>query len=201
MSWWCRLSALLAISAVAAAELRAQSAQAISLQVSALYNGLAGDVFDNLNKNGIGGEAQIRYTPGALSLGAGVQYTVHSLEGPFTEDAQLLGAFFEPRYRIYTGSNVLAPYVSARLSWLNMGFSGDELSVSSDFIQLNAGGGLLYRLGPRFNLDLGATFGYNRLGAGIFQSTDEENGFRNEFPAASGTNVVVRLGLAVGLGG
>lgn len=186
-------------------ELGAQSAQPISLQISALYNGLGGEVFQNLNRNGIGGEAQLRYTPGALSLGAGVQYTVHSLEGDlrqfFNEDAQLLGAFFEPRYRIYTGSNVLAPYVSARFAWLNMFFSGDDLSITSDFIQLNAGGGLLYRLGPRFNLEMGATFGYNRQFEGEFVSTDEEVPFRRSFPAADGGNVVVRLGLAVGLGG
>lgn len=202
----------LATALLFAGQLGAQSAQAISLQVSGLYNGLAGDVFDNMNKNGIGGEAQIRYTPGALSLGAGVQYTVHSfalivvLENPlrtfrFTEDARLLGAFFEPRYRISTGSNVWAPYVSARFAWLNMSFSGDDLYVDSDFIQLNAGGGLLYRLGPRFNLDVGATFGWNRLGEGVFRSTHEDAPFEQPFVASSGTNVVLRLGLAVGLGG
>jgi hypothetical protein len=194
-----RLGSVLALAAILmAAELRAQSAQAISLQVSGLYNGLYGDVFDNLN-SGLGGEAQIRYTPGALSLGAGAQYTVHSLDEPFTEDAQLIGGFFEPRYRIYTGSNVVAPYVSARFSYLNMAFSGDDLWVTSDFIQLNAGGGLLYRLGPRFNLDLGATFGWNRLGEGSFNS--RTRGRISAFSAESGTNVVVRLGLAVGLGG
>ena len=189
--------------AITSAELRAQSAQAISLQISGLYNGLYGDVFDLMN-NGIGGEAQLRYTPGALSLGAGLQYTIHSLDEapgvqPFTEDAELLGIFFEPRYRIYTGSNVVAPYVSARFAWLNLGFSGNDLWVDSDFIQLNAGGGLLYRLGPRFNLDMGATFGYNRLGAGTFGS--RTRGRLSRFSAEEGANVVVRLGLAVGLGG
>jgi hypothetical protein len=129
----------------------------------------------------------------------GAQYTTHSLDAPFTENAQLLGAFFEPRYRIHTGSNVVAPYVSARFAWLNMGFSGDDLSVSSDFIQLNAGGGLLYRVGPRLNLDLGATFGYNRLGAGTFDS--KTRGRLKTFSAESGTNVVVRFGFAFGIGG
>jgi hypothetical protein len=188
----------LATAVLFAGEVEAQSAQAISLQVSGLYNGLYGEVFENLN-NGMGGEAQIRYTPGALSLGVGAQYTTHSLDSPFTEDAQLLGAFFEPRYRIYIRSNVVAPYVSARFAWQNIGFSGDDLSMSADFIQLNAGGGLLYRLGPRLNLDLGATFGYNRLGAGTFDS--RSRGRLRTFSAESGTNVVVRLGLAVGLGG
>jgi hypothetical protein len=181
-----------------AGELQAQSAQAISLQVSGLFNAVREqDSFDGLNA-GWGGEAQIRYTPGALSLGAGFQYTAHNLDA-FMEDAELYGGFFEPRYRIHTGSNTLAPYVSARFSLLKMGFTGDDLSVSSSFIQLNAGGGLLYRIGPRFNLDVGATFGYNRLSAGTFRS--ETSGVIDTFDVESGTNLVVRLGLAVGLGG
>ena len=176
--------------------LEAQSAQAVSIQVSGLYNGLFGDVFDGLN-NGFGAEGQLRYTPGALSLGAGFQYTVHGLDGQM-EDAHLYGPFFEPRYRIHTGSNVVAPYVSARFSWLNMGFTGDELSVTSDFFQINGGGGMLYRMGPRVNLDVGATFGYNQLGEGDFKRGDV---VIRSFPAKGGTNVVLRLGVALGLGG
>lgn len=193
-----RLRVCLVAAVFVAAKLEAQSAQAVSLQVSGLYNGfVSGDVFDGLH-NGFGAEGQIRYTPGALSLGAGFQYTVHDFD--FSEEnAQFYGGFFEPRYRIHTGSNVVAPYLSARFSWLKIGFSGDDLSVSSDFIQLNGGGGILYRLGSRFNLDLGATFGYNRLGAGTVDS--KEFGRLGNFDSNDGTNVVVRLGLAVGLGG
>jgi hypothetical protein len=175
----------------------AQSAQAVSLQVSGLYNGVFGEVFGAM-QDGFGGEAQIRYTPGALSLGAGFQYTVHDLD-LYTESGRLYGGFFEPRYRIHTGSNVVAPYVSARFSLLKLGFSGGDLSLSSTFIQLNGGGGLLYRMGPRINLDVGATFGYNRLGSGTFRS--ERNGVIDEFESTSGSNIVVRLGFAVGLGG
>jgi hypothetical protein len=186
-------------------ELQAQSAQAISLQVSGLYNGLYGDVFGAF-KSGIGGEAQIRYTPGALSVGAGFQYTAHgrkpSPTDPEPVDASLYGGFIEPRYRIHTGSNVIAPYVSARFSVLKPGFDGGSLSFSSTFIQLNAGGGLLYRLGSRFNLDAGATFGYNHQGGGTLTGVTSNGTPRNErVESDSGTNIVVRLGLAVGLGG
>jgi hypothetical protein len=193
----CTLFLFLAAAILPSGKLNAQSAQAISLQVSGLYNGVFGNVFDGL-QDGFGGEAQIRYTPGALSLGAGFQYTSHGLD-LFTESARLYGGFFEPRYRIHTGSNVLAPYISARFSVLKMGFSGGDLSVSSNFIQLNGGGGLLYRIGPRINLDLGATYGYDRLGAGTFSS--ERDGPIDTFQSRSGSNVVVRLGFAVGLGG
>jgi hypothetical protein len=182
--------------------LEAQSAQAISLQVSALYNTVDGDVFDGLNA-GFGGEAQIRYTPGALSVGAGFQYTEHGAktqEGGFRlPDVRLYGGFIEPRYRIHTGSYVVAPYVSARFSVLKAGFEGGEFSLSATSIQLNGGGGLLYRLGPRLNLDAGATFGYNHRSRSTLSGDDGEV-LRTD-PPASGVNLVVRLGLAVGIGG
>jgi hypothetical protein len=178
-------------------ELQAQSAQPISLQGSALFNGVFGNVFTGL-RDGIGAEAQLRYTPSAFSLGAGFQYTIHELEDR-SEDARLYGGFLEPRYRIHAGSNVVAPYLSARFSLLKVGFSGGDLSLSSSFIQLNGGGGLLYRLGSRVNLDLGATYGYNRLGSGTL--TSESAGSSVPVESSSGSNIIVRFGLAVGLGG
>jgi hypothetical protein len=187
----------LAAATMLRGKLEAQTAQAISFQVSGLYNGVFGNVFEGL-QDGVGGEAQIRYTPGALSVGAGFQFTNHGLEMR-TENARLYGGFLEPRYRIHTGSNVIAPYLSARFSLLKVGFSGGDLSMSSTFIQLNGGGGVLYRLGPRLNLDLGATYGYNRLGSGTLRS--ERNGTETPFSSSSGSNVVVRLGFAVGIGG
>lgn len=191
------LLAAIVIAGLPFGKMEGQSAQAISLQVSGLYNGVFGNVFDGL-QDGVGGEAQLRYTPGALSVGAGFQYTSHGLEVR-PEDARLYGGFIEPRYRIHTGSNVVAPYVSARFSLLKVGYSGGDLSLSSSFIQLNGGGGLLYRLGPRLNLDLGATYGYNRLGSGTLKS--DRNDSETPFPSGSGSNLVVRIGFALGIGG
>jgi len=176
-------------------DLEAQSAQPFSLQASGLVNGVFGDVFTGL-QDGIGGEAQFRYTPGALSVGAGFQFTIHELEGRM-ENTRLYGGFIEPRYRIHAGSNVVAPYVSARFSVLKVGFSGGDLSLSSTFVQLNGGGGLLTRLSSRLNLDVGATFGYNRLGSG--RLTRASSGTSVPVESSSGSNVVVRLGLAIGL--
>ncbi|MGZ8397766.1 MAG: hypothetical protein ACXWWN_01885 [Gemmatimonadales bacterium] len=175
--------------------LEAQSAQAFSLQASGLFNGMFHGVLEGL-QNGVGGEAQLRYTPGALSVGAGFQFTIHGLDDRM-DNAQLYGGFLEPRYRIHAGSNVVAPYVSARFSLLKVGFTGGDLSLSSSFIQLNGGGGLLTRLGSRLNLDVGATFGYNRLGSGTL--TSRSSGIAVPVESSSGTNVVFRLGLAIGL--
>ncbi len=176
-------------------DLAAQSAQPFSLQASGLVNGVFRGVFTGL-QDGVGGEAQLRYTPGALSVGAGFQLTIHELDGRM-DNARLYGGFLEPRYRIHAGSNVVAPYVSARFSLLKVGFSGGDLSLSSSFIQLNGGGGLLTRLGSRLNLDVGATFGYNRLGNGTLKS--RSSGIAAPVESSSGSNVVIRLGLAIGL--
>jgi hypothetical protein len=176
-------------------DLEAQSAQAFSLQASGLVNG----VFSGLlagQQNGVGGEAQLRYTPGALSVGAGFQFTIHGLDDRM-DNAQLYGGFLEPRYRIHAGSNVVAPYVSGRFSLLKVGFTGGDLSLSSTVIQLNAGGGLLTRLGSRLNLDVGATFGYNQLGSGTL--TSRSSGITVPVESSSGSNLVFRLGLAIGL--
>ena len=188
---------IVALAGMLARDADAQSAQPVSLQASALFNGVFGNLFEHL-QNGFGGEAQIRYTPGALSFGAGFQYTSHAFEGR-TERANLYGVFVEPRYRIHAGSNVAAPYVSVRLSLLKVGITGGDLSLTSSFIQLNGGGGLLVRLSPRINLDVGATFGYDRLSAGEFRSA--ESGASLPVGSSSGANAMARLGLAVGIGG
>jgi Outer membrane protein beta-barrel domain len=178
-------------------ELHAQSAQPISLQVSGLFNGVFGNAFTGM-KDGVGAEAQIRYTPSAFSVGAGFEYTNHGFENR-PEDIRLYGGFVEPRYRIHAGSNVVAPYISARFSLLKVGFSGGDLSLTSSFLQLNGGGGLLFRLQSRLNLDVGATFGYNRLGDGTLSSKSGTGSVPVQ--SSSGSNVVIRLGLAIGLGG
>jgi hypothetical protein len=186
---------LCVLGAALGSDLEAQSAQPFSLQMSGLVNGVLGDVFVGL-QHGLGGELQFRYTPGALSVGAGFQFTIHELEER-TENARFFGGFVEPRYRIHAGSNVVAPYVSARFAVLKVGFSGGDLSLSSTFLELNGGGGILIRLGPRFNLDLGATLGYNYLGSGTLISDANDNPI--PVTSRSGSNVVARVGLAIGL--
>ncbi len=195
MRRWGPLSALL-FSMTFSAGLEAQSAQPVSLQGSVLFNGVFGNAFTGL-EDGIGAEAQVRYTPSAFSIGAGFQYTSHQITGR-EEDARIYGGFVEPRYRIHAGSNVVAPYLSARFSLLKVGFTGGDLSLSSSFLQLNGGGGLLFRLGPRINLDVGATYGYNRLGDGTL--TSEGSGSSVSVESSTGSNIVARLGLAIGLG-
>lgn len=175
------LIALALLSTVAATRAAAQSAQAISLQVSGLFMGFGGSAYEEMS-SGIGGEAQFRYTSGAMSLGLGYQYTRHTMEG---EEGNMnnSGAFIEPRYVFTTSSPTLAPYISARLGIMRM--SG-IMPESSNGGNVNFGGGILARLTSRANLDFGATYGYTRFSGAI---------------SGSGSDLVLRAGFALGLGG
>ncbi len=173
----------------------AQSAQRFSVQASALYAALFGKVYAYVH-DGIGAEAQLRYTPGAISIGGGVQWTSHSttIANP---RLKLVGIFLEPRYVIPTRSNTVAPYVSSRLSILRQRLSDPSGDFRSSGFTGNLGGGFLFRLGSRMNLDAGASFGYTTFGDLTF--TDATDGSKSSTPGGSGSNLVGRLGIAVGI--
>lgn len=188
----------LALSAPAG-ELHAQSGQRWSVQASAISVLVFGDVYEGL-ESGIGGEAQLRLTPGALSWGGGVQASSHTLAlGELgSENVRIIGVFLEPRYVMDVGRNH-APYGSARLSYLRIGADIDGVDVSSSGAQINLGGGVLFRLSPRVNLDLGATVGVVRFGD--FELEYQGDSAKVPDSAGTGQNLVLRIGLAVGLGG
>ena len=172
----------------------AQTAQRFSVQASGLYAKLYGDAFAGVGR-GLGGEAQLRYTPGALSIGAGFQYTDHDTPEGSGATFHLYGGFLEPRYVIDVGSNSLSPYVSTRFSILSQKISETAGETSATGVTLNGGGGVLFRLGSRVNLDVGSTFGYTHFGDAETEGSTIPN------TSASGSNIVVRIGLALGLGG
>ena len=212
---------LLAVFAGAciASPVAAQSAQRWSIQASALYVAVFGSAYDGL-KNGTGGEFQVRVTPSLWSYGFGVQYSVHDLKDAPGNNIGLGGVFFEPRRVFDVGSPKFAPYLSARVAYLQQSANltvivnriartdpGVTLSVApqqtftlnASGFQGNVGGGVLMKLSSRVNLDLGATAGVIRFG----NVTAKSGSQTTSFPGTSGTgqNVVVRGGLAIGLGG
>ena len=192
----------------------AQTSQRFSLQGSALFAGLFGSAFDGIN-NGYGGELQLRFTPGSWSFGGGIQYTLHGTEGDMAEGfkkVKLAGLFFEPRLVVPVGSSSYAPYLSGRFAFSRMAFNfadgfpppGFSINVERPTgPTINGGGGFLINLGARTNLDIGATFGYTKFKNVIFSVSDNGTGQseRFEVEVGSGTNLVFRIGLAVGLGG
>jgi hypothetical protein len=186
------------LMAVLPAGVHAQAAQRFSIQGSGLVIKLFGDAFPGAEV-GYGGEAQLRYTPSALSLGVGFQYTSHSVEGVDAR-ATLIGGFFEPRYVISTGSSSLFPYLSGRfyVVRLKSDNNADQIRTKATGLAANGGGGVLVRAASRINVDIGATFGYSRfnkfkfenLATGVTSDQDISN---------NGTNLVGRLGLTIGL--
>ena len=206
--------------------LSAQSRQPFSLQVSGLYAKPFGGDYETFQVgNGIGAEAQVRYTPGAFSFGVGFQFTTHTAPSyvlPLDDGSrvdvtgvgvQLFGAFVEPRFVFLVGSDRIAPYLSGRMSLLrysntanwaarSQSFSG-TMSSNTMGLTANGGGGLLVRLTSRMNMDLGATYGYSSFGKYRI-TVSERSGVsaqQNTNEGGSGSNLVVRVGLAVGIGG
>lgn len=213
--------AVLSVAACFTTPLVAQSAQRWSLQASGLYVGLFGNAYEGL-KSGPGGEVQVRVTPSLWSYGAGLQYSTHSIKNADGYSVGLSGVFFEPRRVFDIGSTRYAPYLSARLAYLKLSADLDlaagrvsrandagialavarraQYELSATGLQGNIGGGVLAKLTPRVNLDLGLTLGAIRFGTAKLK---QGNTVINESDGTTGTgqNVVVRAGLAIGLGG
>jgi opacity protein-like surface antigen len=191
------LGALTSLSQTAVA----QSAQTFSVQGSLLHENGWGEAFDwpgvEDMPGGFGAEAQIRYNPGsAISWGGGFQTTRHTWndvdDNEWTLD--MIGLFLEPRYVLPVGGSAFAPYLAARLALTRQSVDVAGISGSATGQTINGGGGVLVRLASRVNLDLGATYGYTRFGRFSFEDTN------TAFPNGSGTNLITRVGLAVGLG-
>ncbi len=194
----------LALLGLGVATAQAQTARRYSVQASALYVGMFGSAFDGV-KDGAGLEVQGRYNPSAFSIGLGVQASVHSMgfEGE-SQTVNFAGGFVEPRYVIDVGSPSAAPYLAARIAYLEQSASvtvnGTSVHLTAGGTQLNLGGGALLRLSPRVNLDLGATFGAIHFA----EVTADVPGYGSQTfdtgSSGSGQNLVLRAGLAIGLG-
>lgn len=201
-----RLAHILALASTAtlalalASPAAAQSAQRWALQGSAIAVIPSGSAYDGMKAGG-GFELQARYNPSALSWGFGIQYSSHGVDVPGLEDenVSLAGVFVEPRYVVDVGSDTYAPYLAGRLAYLRQRLDVQGVTATASGGQVNVGGGVLMRLSPRLNLDLGLTYGVINFG-------DAEvtlNGQTVTVDGTSGTgqNLVLRVGLAVGLGG
>jgi hypothetical protein len=197
----------------AAGALPAQTAQPISVQLSGLFEGLYGDAFEDV-RPGAGFEAQLRYTRGAWSVGLGYQTAAHQYDFCYVplsgggcgriipSRIRGSGVFFEPRYVFDAGSDVYAPYVSGRFSIVRQNDSGDpDFEYSFTGSSANGGGGVLFRITPRINFDAGATFGYTRFTS--YRTLDRQTGEvqTGSIGGASGSNFVLRIGVAIGIGG
>jgi len=170
----------------------AQTSSAVSLQVSGLWNKPFGGGLDGLSP-GVGGEAQLRWSPGLFSLGFGGEISSHDITGT-DRIVKLTGAFIEPRYVIPTSSQSVALYLAARAAVSQTTFEVADLTSTGTGFTANAGGGLLIVLGSSVNLDLGFSIGAKGLGVATVETVPPST-----FDLGSGSNVIVRVGLAIGL--
>ena len=142
--WGRQFAGSLLVAALLPLGAGAQSAQLMSLQVSGLGAYPFGGGLENVDFGG-GWEAQLRVSPSAFSIGAGVEQTFHThISG---RSVDLLGGFLEPRYVIDIGSDNAVLYLSGRAAFSQI--SIEDGTKSGTGYTLNGGGGVLFRLGDR----------------------------------------------------
>lgn len=192
------LTALVAVFTLTASDAQAQSAQRWSLQGSLLYVGTYGEAYSGMQPGG-GAEIQLRFTPGRLSIGIGAQSSTHEidLEEYGKENATISGGFIEPRMVFDVGSDRFAPYGAARIAFLKQAATLFGVEASASGTQLNIGGGFLVRMTPRVNMDLGLTYG--SINFQDFELSYQGETATVEGSSGSGQNLVIRVGIAVGL--
>ena len=189
------LAALLLAPSMAASQTR----QPVSVQGSAVYVGVSGDSYQGL-QSGMGAEAQVRFTPNAWSFGIGLQSTSHDIEESILYGTSTLrGVFFEPRYVLSTPSTRLFPYLSGRAVFVRQSSSAIGIDSHAYGTQMNLGGGVLVRIASNLNLDVGTTVGWIRFGKPELDRNPDNVEFVDSF-RTSGKDVLLRLGLAVGVG-
>lgn len=172
----------------------AQTASRVSLQVSALGSVPFSGGLSAVNL-GPGFEIQVRFNPSAFSIGGGFEISWHEIEDS-ERQVRLSGAFVEPRYVLDVGSETFAPYLAGRIAISQTRFKISRLSDTATGFTVNVGGGILFVLSPKVNLDVGASIGAKDLGSATV-ATDPPT----VFDLGSGSNVILRVGLAFGLGG
>ena len=127
-----------------------------------------------------------------MSFGVGIEQTFHNVDNLDDRNVRLTGGFFEPRYVVDTGSDKAVPYLAGRFAISKIRSEEFGASSSATGYTVNGGGGLLIRLKPAMNLDLGVTLGWKDLGQATIVDT--------VFDLGTGTNLVIRAGLAFGFG-
>jgi hypothetical protein len=178
--------------------LAAQSARPISVQASYLRVSIFGGSLGGVTAaNGF--EGQLRYTKGRWSVGGGMEYSKHAIDGaPSGYGLRRVGPFVEPRFLLPTSSNTIAPYIAGRLSIVSVtalvpSSATNVAGGSSTGTTLNAGGGLLIRMAPRVNLDVGISGGYSSYGSVKFPSGTTSGSL------GTGGNFIIRAGFSLGL--
>lgn len=169
-------------------------AQSLSFSGSGLYATLNGTDFSGIN-GGLGVDAQLRYHPrGGFSVGAGFQYSSHGLEG-FSESFGVRAFFAEGRYAFVSASSPsLTPYLGVRFGLAHYGISSGGSTLSANGTAIGPTGGLLVRLSPTAQFDVGLGWFAVSFGDADLDGTTQAD------TESSGSAMALRAGVVLGFG-
>jgi hypothetical protein len=165
----------------------------ISLEGSVLYNTFQGRDFRNVNDGG-GFEAQANIGVGAFSLGGGYLRTTHSITG-IAEDAVQSGPYLEPRLALPFYYTNFTPYLMGRVARITHRVDTSLGERESTGTSVGGGVGMLVRLTPGVQLNMGLLYSSFRLGR------IEQGGTTVTGSGGDGTTLGFRAGLSLGGGG
>ncbi len=170
----------------------AAQARGFSLEGAGLYADVSGDDFSGTNA-GVGFDAQARFSWGAFSLGAGVQYSSHGLDG-LSENLGVRGFFAEPRYAFPTAAGNLTPYLVGRLALLHERIEVGSSKAEANGTAFGGGGGLAIRLASTVDLSVSVLYAAVSFGDVELNGTEQPN------TDTSGSTLALRAGIAVKFG-
>ena len=186
-------SLIAALLLLAAGQAFAQSAQRFSVHASVLRISFSGDGYAGTGA-GVGFEVQGRYRLPFISVGLGFQLTRHKSFGA-SENSQFTGFFIDPRYVLPVKSTSFGPYLGGRFAIHKQRVNYGPATLTTSGVAFGPGGGMLFRLNRRLNLDVGFTYNYASFGTGQVNGKSIAGS-----KIGSGTSLVARAGLSYGFG-
>ncbi len=170
------------------------SAQSFSFSAGGIYAALNGSDFDGINA-GVGGDLLLRYhAASGFSIGGGVQYTSHGIDG-IDPNFGVTGFFADARYAFERKlSASITPYVGARVVLASYNVSQSGTSVKASGTAFGPGAGMLVRLSPAAQLDLGV------LWLSVHFGDAKVNGATQSGTKSSGSSLALRAGVVFGFG-
>lgn len=169
-------------------------AQSFSFSAGGLYAALNGADFDGIDA-GLGGDLQFRYHAArGFSIGGGVQYTSHGIDG-ISENFGVRGFFADARYAFERPSSPsITPYLGARVVLTHYSASSGGTDATADGTAFGPAGGMLIRLTPATQLDLGIVWFSVHFGDA------EVNGTPQSGTDSNGSALALRAGVVIGFG-